>query len=178
MRLHLIPLAVLIAAATLVAPSVSTADNIVVAANTRDDTSVFRVSIAVRRVARDVVDDANVAIAVGSCSDCQTVAVALEAVLVFREPEVFTPTNLAFAINVGCSRCETLASAYQWAFATGGPVHFTADGNRRLARIRRELHALRHDDVSVWEIQAVVQRLADELADVLAHDLVAAGPPR
>jgi hypothetical protein len=86
--------------------------------------------------------------------------------------------NLAFAINVDCSRCETLASAYQWAFATGGPVHFTAAGNRRLAEIRRRLQSLRHPDMSVWDLQAVVQDVADDLADVLDHELVPAGPRR
>jgi beta-mannanase len=97
-------------------------------------------------------------------------------VLVFGEPSVFTPSNTAIAINVGCDDCETLASAYQYVWQTGRPVHFTADGNRRLARIRQELQSLRRrDDLSVWEIQAIVQRLADELADVLEHDLVPAG---
>jgi hypothetical protein len=168
----------LIAAAALVAPPVAKTDNVVVATNTRDGTAVFRVSVAVRRVGNDVVDDANVAVAAGSCTGCRTVAIALEAVLAFREPQVFTPVNLAFAINVDCERCETLASAYQWAFATGGPVHFTADGNRRIAQIRQRLKSLRQEDLSVWELQPIVQEAADDLADVLQHELVASGPPR
>ena len=166
-------------AVTITIPPRAGADNVVVATNSRDDSSVFRVSVAIRRVGRDVVDEANVAVAAGNgCDGCRTVAVAMEAVLVFREPEVFAPVNLAFAINVDCQDCETLASAYQWAFETGGPVHFTADGNRRLARLRHRLQSLRHEELTIWELQSVVQEVADELADVLGNEVVAAGRRR
>jgi hypothetical protein len=177
MRLHALALAAAaLIAAGFAAPRAAGGDNVVVATSDRDGGTVFRVSLAVRRANGDVVDDANAAVAVGSdCSGCETVAVALEAVLVRGDPSVFTPANLAIAINVDCDDCATLASAYQWVLQTGGPVHFTADGNRRLARLRHELESLRHADLSVWDVQAAVQALADELADVLSNDLVAAG---
>src|SRR5919202_1986497 len=133
------------------------ADNIVIATNTRDGSSVFRVSLKIIRVNGDTVDT------------------ALEAVLVNGEPRVFTPTNLAIAINVGCDNCETLASAYQDVLQTGGPVHFTATGNRLLADIRGELQRMRHSDLSVWELQARAQELANTLAYVLDTQLVANG---
>ena len=154
------------------------ADNIVIATNTRDGSSVFRVSLKIIRVTGDTVDTGNAAVAVGAdCSGCQTVAIALEGVLVFGEPQVFTPTNLAIAINIGCDNCETLASAYQDVLQTGGPVHFTATGNRLLADIRGELQRLRHRDLSVWELQARAEELAHALAYVLDTQIVPSGKP-
>ena len=93
----------------------------------------------------------------------------------FETPDVFTPTNLALAINVDCDHCDTLASAYQDVLQTGGPVHFTAEGNQRLSAIRRSLHELRRDDLTIFEIQARADELANELADVLSTELVPAG---
>jgi hypothetical protein len=78
-------------------------------------------------------------------------------------------------MNVDCSFCQTLASAYQFLLETGGPVHLTADGNRAVAQIRRELEAIRNEGLSIWEIQARVDELANELATILATELVAAG---
>jgi hypothetical protein len=158
------------------ASSPAGAANIVIATNTRDGSSVFRVSLKIIRVNGDTVDTGNAAVAVGAdCNGCQTVAIALEAVLVNGEPSVFTPTNLAIAINVGCDNCETFASAYQDVLQTGGPVHFTATGNRLLADIRQDLHRMRHSDLSVWELQARAQELANTLAYVLDTQLVANG---
>jgi hypothetical protein len=152
------------------------ADNIVVATNSRDGSSVFRVSLKIVRVTGDTVDTGNAAVAVGAdCNGCRTVAIALEAVLVFGEPHLFTPTNLAIAINIGCDGCETLASAYQDVLQTGRPAHFTADGNRLLAEVRRDLQALRHSDLSLSELQARVDGLANTLAYVLETQLVAGG---
>jgi putative peptide zinc metalloprotease protein len=149
-------------------------DNVVVAVNTRDDSYVYRVSLAIRRVNGQVVDATNAAVAVASCDSCQTVAISLEALLVFSDPRVFTPTNLAMAMNISCSFCQTMASAYQWAVVTGTPVHLTADGNREVAQIRRELEALRHVEISIWDLQEYVATLAARLQTVLATELVAA----
>jgi putative peptide zinc metalloprotease protein len=152
------------------------ADNVVVATNTRDGSTVFRVSLKIVRTNGDTVDTGNVAVAAAAgCTGCTTVAIALEGVLMFETPHVFEPTNMAIAINVDCDHCDTLASAYQDVLQTGGPVHFTADGNRRLAAIRHALHELRHSDLSIWEIQARADQLANELADVLSTELVPAG---
>jgi hypothetical protein len=147
-------------------------DNIVVAVNPRDDARVFRVSLAIRRVTGDTVDGANVAFATSSCADCQTFALAFEAILAFDDPSVFTPLNLAIAMNVGCSGCETLASAYQWLTQTHGPAHFTPSGNQRIASLRRQLQLLRTEELSIWDVQLRADAIAQELADVLATELV------
>ena len=75
-------------------------DNIPIAENTTDDSSVFEFSFSIKRVVADVVDNDNAAIAIASCNRCQTVAIAVQVVLIFSDPSVVTTDNLAFAVNI------------------------------------------------------------------------------
>ena len=150
-------------------------DSAAVAINTKDGFEIFRLAFKIQRTMKDVVDNANAAAAFSACADCQTVAIAIQAILIFSDPVEVTTQNLALAINYECSGCETLASAYQFVFTTGGPVRFTAEGNRRIAEIRRQLLELRDSDLSILEIQARVDQLMVELRDVFATELVPAG---
>jgi putative peptide zinc metalloprotease protein len=159
------------------APAYGQGDTTAVAVNTRDGADVFRLAFSIRRVMSETVDTSNAAVAVSSCTDCQTVAIAIQVALVFSDPDVVTPENLALAMNIECSLCDTLASAYQMVITTGGPVHLTEEGNRRIAEIRRKLLALRDSDLTGPELQAEVDGLYHELADVIATELVPAGPP-
>jgi putative peptide zinc metalloprotease protein len=178
MRRSLLVLALLAALSSVVTLSPSSAeagDNAAVAINVRDGSSTFRLAFKITRVSRDVVDSSNAAVAAASCTDCQTVAVALQAVLIFSDASVITPTNFAFAYNVDCERCYTLATAYQFV-STTGVARFTADGNRRIAEIHRQLQALRSADLSIDEIQARVDVLAGQLFDVMRNEIVSPGP--
>ena len=154
------------------------ADNVAVTINTKDGFSVWSFAFKVTRVMQDVVDDSNAAAAVSSCTDCQSIAVALQVVLIMGEASVIAPTNLALALNIQCTACETLASAYQWVFTTGGPVRFTAEGNRQLAEIRRAfLELLRNaENMTLAELQAAIDQLAEQLAQVIQTELLPAGP--
>jgi putative peptide zinc metalloprotease protein len=172
-------LAAALAAATFggaAAATVHAQDSAAVAVNTRDDSTIFRLVFDIRRVMGDVVDETNAAVAYASCESCQTVAISIQALLVFSDPSVVTPTNLALATNYDCTLCQTLASAYQFVFGTAGPVRFTAEGNQKIAEIRQELEALRTSGLSIDEIQVKADALADELRQVLATEVVAVGP--
>ena len=70
-------------------------DNTAVAVNTKDGSSIFKVAFAIRHVMSDVVDQSNAAVAVSSCTDCQTVAVAIEIVLVESNASTVEPKNVA-----------------------------------------------------------------------------------
>ena len=170
-------LALATCAAVPVAARADGGDNTAVAANTRDDSSVYRFSFKILRVQKDVVDSGNAAVAVSSCTDCRTVAVAIEVLFTTNDATVVSPTNLAFALNVDCNDCETLADAFQYVLSEGDPlkVHFTAEGNQKLAEVRREANALRKSDLPLLELQARIEQLAAEVADVLANDVVVAG---
>ena len=150
-------------------------DNTAIAVDTKDGTTVFKVAFAIRHVMGDVVDDANGAAAYASCSDCAAVAVAFELVLVEGNPSTVTPTNVAIAINENCDTCVAVAEAYQFVLGTGGLVHFDSEGNRILSEIRRELHSLRKEDLTIEELQARLDAIAARIDDVLQNHLVPVG---
>lgn len=167
----------LLAGTLLLSATPALAQDTAVEVNTKDGSSVFDVTFMIRRAAGDVVDTTNAAAAVASCEECQTVAVAIQVVLVTGDPEVVSPENLALAMNIECTLCSTLASAYQIVLGTGGQVHFTAEGNKLIAELRRRLIELSKSDASIAEIQAAVAAIVADLKAVLATELVPAGPP-
>lgn len=172
-------LVVALATAALLAPAVpayAQGDTTAVAINTKDGFDIFKLAFQVRRATGDVVDTGNGAVAYASCTDCQTVALAIQVLLISGyDSSVVAPENVAIALNVECVACDTLASAYQFVLTTEGNVHFTAEGAKRMAEIRRALLALRSSGLSGAEIQAEVDALMDDLVQVLSAELVAAG---
>jgi len=147
-------------------------DNAAIAVNTKDGTTVFKVAFAIRHVMGDVVDQTNGAVAYSSCTDCAAVAVAFEIVLVEGDPSTVTPTNVAIAINENCDTCVAVAEAYQFVLGTGGLVHFDNEGNKILSEIRRQLHSLRKEDLTLEQLQTTLDDIAARIADVLANHLV------
>jgi putative peptide zinc metalloprotease protein len=152
-------------------------DNTAVVVNTKDGSSLFKFSFNIARVMQDTVDNANAAVAVASCTDCQTTALAIQFVLVMGEPDVFIPQNLALAMNIECTLCDTLASAYQFVIQVDGPVRITPEGKRRLHELRKELAALEDSGLSSFELQARIDSLAEEAYEVMSTSLVPVGPP-
>ena len=151
-------------------------DNTAVAINTKDGTDIFKLAFKIVRTNQDIVDQSNAAVAFNSCVECQSIAVAFQVVLIFSDPDVVSSQNLALALNENCDACVAFASAYQWLLTTGGPVHFTADGNRRIAELRQRLHdLLQSDNLTLAQLQAELDQIKSELADILANDLVPAG---
>jgi putative peptide zinc metalloprotease protein len=168
-------LAALLAGLTLAAvtpANVHAQDNAAVAVNTKDGTSIFRVAFKIARVNQQIVDESNAAAAWASCTDCEAIAAAFQIVLIFSDPDVVTPTNLALAVNWECTTCLAFASAYQWVLTTEGPVHFTAEGNRRLAEVRQRLHELTQLDLTLEELIAELETLAAIIREVLANEMV------
>jgi putative peptide zinc metalloprotease protein len=150
-------------------------DNGAIAINTKDGTDVFKLAFKIVRVNQDIVDQSNAAVAFNSCEECQAVAIAFQIVLIFSDPAVVSSQNLAIAINYECNACIAFASAYQWLLTTGGPVHFTAEGNKRIAEIRKRLHDLAKSDLTVEQLQAELDEIKTEVADILTNQLVPAG---
>jgi putative peptide zinc metalloprotease protein len=159
-------------------PAVAGADNAAIAINTKDGTTVFKVAFAIRHVMKDVVDETNAAVAYNSCTDCASVAIAFEIVLIEGDASTITPTNIAIAFNENCTTCVAVAEAYQFVLGTGGAVHFDSEGNRILHDIRKELHSLKKEDLTVEALQAKLDDIAARIADVLANHLVSVGPKK
>lgn len=172
----LFPVAVAVALAVATVPAAWAQDSAAVAVNQQDGKSVFKLGFSVKRVMDGDVDADNAAVAYASCTDCQTVAASIQVVLVLGDPDSVTTDNVAIAINYQCSSCDTLATAYQYVFGNGEPVRFSAEGNRRLADIRRRLQELRRrDDLTLQQLADEIAVLAGEVAEVVETELVPTG---
>jgi len=151
-------------------------DNSAVAVNQKDGSSLFKFAFAIHKAAQDVVDDKNSAVAYASCTTCQTVAIAIEIVLVTGQPNVFTPQNVALAVNENCNFCDTFASAYQFVVQSGGPVHFTHDGHKQLEDIRKEIAKWGKDGLTPAQMRDQLPALIDQVQQILSTQIVSRGP--
>lgn len=146
-------------------------DNAALAINTEDDSSIFKFAFEIRRVAGEVVDNENVALAYNECERCRSVAVAIQIVLVVGSPSVVTPGNVAVALNYQCTLCESLAMAYQFVIGVPDDFHFSGEAMSEMKRIRNEIRRLRKLDLSIPELKARIDALADRLRVVLKEDI-------
>ena len=149
--------------------------NAAVAQNTTAGRTVYAIRLKIVQTANDTVDATNAAIAVASCSDCTTVAIAFEGVLVAGSPSDFQPTNLAIAYNQSCYNCTTFADAYQQVVQSSTRVRITGAGRRQIAAIRHDLETLRTSNLTLDEIIARVKADEQAFADVLLNDCVPVG---
>ena len=89
-------------------------DNQSLAVNTTDRSVTYDVAIAwVWATDEAPVLNVNEAYAFASCSDCVTVAVAFQVVIIVGSSEVVVPQNLSAAVNYDCFECITAAIASQ-----------------------------------------------------------------
>lgn len=160
------------------APSRTGADgtnNEVVVLNVTDGSFKNRAGFGTARITGDTVDSQNAAAATSSCSDCRTVAVAVQVVLVQSNTHTATPNNLAIALNQNCSRCESYAGAFQYVVSTGGLVRFTAEGESRMAAIQNEIRDLAGQRLPFPELDARLGELVDQLWATVDQEMVRLG---
>jgi hypothetical protein len=103
--------------------------------NKQDGRFMARASIVLRRLedGDGSVDAVNIAVAESRCTDCQTIAVALQVVLYQRGAKAVQPQNIALALNAGCTRCVTIARAIQYVVPVDDP-QAVPDSVRRLVK--------------------------------------------
>jgi putative peptide zinc metalloprotease protein len=151
-------------------------NNVAAGVNTTDGKTVYAIRLKIVQVTGETVDATNAAVAVNSgCTDCSTVAIAFEGVVVVGSPDSFTPTNLALALNSDCSGCTAFADAYQQVVQTSTRVRITKQGRQEIARIRKDLNDLRHSDLTLQQIRDRVAADENAFAAVLRNEIVPVG---
>jgi hypothetical protein len=108
--------------------------------NQQDGSFLARASIRLSEVGSDAVTSQNTAIAEARCTDCQTLAIALQIVLYKRGASNVQPVNVAIAENVGCTRCITIARAIQYAIPVDDPTAVPSDVRQLVSDMQRELN--------------------------------------
>jgi hypothetical protein len=109
------------------------------------------------------------------CTDCRTVAVAVQAVLVGSNPSTSEPKNVAVALNERCLRCTTFAFAYQYVVPTNGPVHLDAETRADIRRLRHEISDVAHSDLTPPDMDARLHDLSAEFKSEIDTGLARAG---
>ena len=108
--------------------------------NQQDGRFLARASVRLSQVGSDTVKSQNIAIAEARCTDCQTIAIALQIVLYKRGASNVQPVNVAIAENVGCTRCITIARAIQYAIPVDDPNAVPSDVRQLVSDMQRELN--------------------------------------
>jgi hypothetical protein len=158
-------------------PPPSADDNIAIATNHDDGSVVFEFAFSVRRDSDGIVDEANIAAALASCTDCTTVAVAFQAVLATRDVDLLVPINAAVATNDQCVGCFTYASATQLVFGFDGSVRITGQGRHRLHAVERFLRYLQDHaaELTPGQIVGAINAAKAEFTSIMTEDVVEVG---
>lgn len=122
-------------------------DNVVWSQTTGTNARDVGSSVVVGSYAGDHLTSTNVARAESTdCTDCRTVAVAVQAVFATGHPSTVEPVNAAIALNQNCLRCTTYAYAYQYVLTTDGPVVLRKKWRKRIARVRADIADVANSD--------------------------------
>ena len=139
--------------------------------NTQNKRFMARASVKMYRLSGDDIGPRNLALAEGKCTDCQTIAVAVQVVFYQRSATKVHPENIAIASNVGCTRCITVARAIQYAIPVDDLKADIPDEVKSLVHdLDKELRYFASiqsiDQLSTDEAAARLQRILDQYADL------------
>jgi putative peptide zinc metalloprotease protein len=150
-----------------------------VAVNTKDGTTKYAIALKVVPVTTGTVTSGNAAVAVNAgCTDCSSVAISFDGLVVWGSPSAVVPTNIAWSENIDCIDCTAVTDALQVVTGTGGMAMVTGEGRRQIAAIRVDLESLRTEDLTLDQLTARVQADEQAFVGVLHNDVFPIGPPQ
>jgi putative peptide zinc metalloprotease protein len=150
-------------------------NNVVNVVNREDGATRTRSRIAVPRVPGETVDNQNVAFAYASCTDCRTVAVAVQVVVVEGPVSTFAPGNGAAAVNENCLRCATFAYARQEVLTPGTRVRISSIAQNRIQQLQWRIDSVADSDEAFDQMTADLDSLTEELVAVVQGEIDRAG---
>ncbi len=174
----------LLALALVISPAaaaLAAEDNAAIAINNEDGSSLFRFAFDIHRTMNSVIDETNIALSYASCEGCQTVAVAIQIVLVGSDPDSIVPENVAISINEECISCETMASAYQFVIGTGDNIKLDKEGRKLVKDIRKAFYDLAKEaeagNLTNAQIEARIIPLVEQIKTVLDEHIIPVTTP-
>ena len=154
------------------------AANVVLVQNSTDGNGFSRSGVMVAYNPTDSVTNENLAIANSSdCTGCRTVSVAMQVVIIERDPQEIAPHNAAVASNGNCDSCETYAFAYQYVIKPGTMVNLSGTAQQGIVDVRRDVAAAAQSGDSYEILKPQLDDLCNRLADIVRTDLGVDAPP-
>jgi hypothetical protein len=151
-------------------------DNVVKSETTGTNATVVHSKVKRGSYDGDNLQSENVASAYShDCTDCRTVAVAVQAVLVSSSPSTSEPKNVAVALNDHCLRCTTFAFAYQYVVSTNGPVQLDDQARADIRRVRHEIRDVANSDLAPPDMDARLHELSAEFKSDIDAGIARAG---
>lgn len=147
-------------------PNGGGAHNIVKVQNKTDNRLRLKGKIQLNHIPGDNVEPVNFAQAIGSCTDCQTFAVALQIDLRSRTASVVAPQNVAVAANIRCMRCTTVADAYQFVIPVDDPTATPENVKGLINQMQQELKSIAETPgitaaAAAARVNAVIRQFTD-----------------
>lgn len=153
----------------------SVANNVVSVRNQEDGASRIRARTSVAHDSGPTVANDNEAFAFASCTDCRTVAAAVQVVLVEGVADDVRPTNFALALNENCLRCATFAYAHQVVLTPGQRVDIGERAQDQIGEIQRQIRTVAGSDEPFPQMNADLDSLTDQLVAVVQGEVQRAG---
>lgn len=110
----------------------------------------------------------NLAGAYSSCTNCTTLAVALQINLVSSRATTIVPQNAATAVNYACSSCDTVAVAYQYNIGEDDPTQVPPEVRRLVTEMQVELAGLQSATTSVQTAEQRVDAVISQFSTLAA----------
>lgn len=114
--------------------------NTVTGMNTNDRRFRAVGRIEFNRIYSDKVNPGNYARAEAQCTNCQTIAVAVQVNVYQRGASEVSPANVAVAVNTQCSRCVTVARAIQYVIPVDDPKVVPGEVDALVRDINQQMH--------------------------------------
>lgn len=149
-------------------------DNVVSVENYRDGRTLARGRASVAVNSSTTVANENVASAYASCTDCRTVAAAVQVLVVDGSVTDFRPVNLGVALNQDCLRCQTFAYARQVIIRSATPVSLGEDVEDKIEDVDERIREVVRSGQSFPEMAARLDELAERLANAVRTEIARA----
>jgi len=168
-------IATLVVAAAPAAADEGGAHNIVAVVNHGDDSLRSRARANIAEDAGPTVANENLAEVYASCTDCRSVAVAVQVVVVEGPVQDFEPLNGAIVENEGCLRCMSFGYARQFFLYTTGPFHLSEQGAHEVHTLDDELQALADSSEAFPQLEADLDQVTAQLVAVVQGEIQQSG---
>jgi len=150
-------------------------DNVVVVRNHQPGAFRWRARSAIAHDPGPSATNQNVAYAYASCTDCRTVAVAVQVVVLEGPVTDFRPANAAVAVNDSCLRCQTYAYGHQVVLSAGRMVELSADAEQRVDQLDHQMDQVAASSEGFDQMTSDLDQLTAQLVSAVQDGIRGAG---
>ena len=155
-------------------PAAGGGDNIVRVINHSDNRVKMDGRVQLNVIPGPNVGPKNEAFAYSSCTDCDTLAVALQIDLYRAGSHNVQPFNFATAVNFQCTRCVTVALAYQYAIPVADPSQVPPDVRKMIQEMNQQLDINRNPNERLAEaaigVKGVIAQFQQYASDLQSQE--------